>query len=366
MNLSMIYTYNKSVFCGAPIISGVTGLFTGPTGNTGYTGSYRNIYGLTGITGPIGSTGSTGHTGYIGFTGMTGPTGSDGHTGYTGLLGFIGITGTTGLTGTTGPTGIYGSIGHTGTTGPDGNTGFTGITGYYGVTGFSGITGNTGPIGPQNLNSNLIAKYIYTIGSTINDNTIEYNKIYFIILPLSTTVIDVIICGGGGTSTYSNDGSTISSSGGGCGSIIHLSRLRINQEHQIVSMLITNILSNINTTFFISSVNSIMFDVLNEYIYQGTANGGSNAVINTVSNNGTYNITNGYQEFYTSYVESAQVQTWNVGDDINIVGAYPILDDEDIQSLSQGQTIQISGTNSDIITTTPAGAGGIIIYCYYN
>lgn len=291
MNSSMVYTYNKSVFCGPLIISDYTGSITGPTGYTGPTGS-------------------------IGQMGLTGP------------------------------------------------TGITGPIGYDGSTGIIGFTGPTGTI-----TYNLIEKYVYTIGSTFNDKIITYNEPYYVFLPLNTTMIDVILCGGGGTSTYSINGTTVSSSSGGCGTILHLSRMRINQLNQVLIIYIVQSLLNSGniTSFVIDNYN----DLLNPNISNFDNNvfrsfGGSNAIINTISNNGFPSIIDGYQEYYTSYIEPAQVQSWNVGDDINIVGAYPILDDEDIQSLSRGETIQITGTNSDVITTIPAGNGGIIIYCYYN
>ncbi len=329
----MIYTYNKSVFCGISNISNFTGTYTGPTGNTGYTGIYGpSPIGPTGLTGPIGFDGYVGPTGITGYTGITGPIGFDG---------YDGISGDIGLTGPTGPVGLTGTIGIT------------------------GITGSNGPDGQ--IYSRLIQKYVYTIGSLINNQTINYGIIYTFNLPLYTTVIDVILCGGGGSSIYSNDGSTISSSSGGAGNILHLSRIRVNDTNQNIYISFEEALSGHGTTatFTVDSYVSIYSNTIH-VINTVQCIGGNNAVIGTVSSNGSYIINNPLHEYYTSYIESAKVQSWNVGDDIDIIGAYPILDDDDVQTFSRGESIQITGTNSDVITTTSAGLGGIIIYCYYN
>ncbi len=330
----MIYTYNRSVFCGLPIISGYTGTYTGPTGNTGYTGMY----------GPF----------QMGPTGLTGPNGFDGYTG---------PIGSTGYTGLTGPIGFYGCDGFIG---DNGSTGLTGPTGFTGMNGMTGITGSNGPDGQ--FYSRLIQKYVYTIGSLINNQTITYYTQYSVTLPTNTTVIDVILCGGGGSSTYSIDGSTLSSSSGGSGNVLHLSRIRVNETNQNIFITFVPVTSTIGTcvTFTIDSYITVYNDNIHNIITVHS-NGGHNAVIGTVSSNGSYTTNSiSLQEYYTSYIDSATIQTWNVGDDIDIVGAYPILDDDDVQSFSRGESIQITGTNSDVITTTPAGIGGIIIYCYYN
>jgi hypothetical protein len=299
----MTFTVDKSVFCNRPVISGFTGTKT--------------------------------------FTGPTGPTGP------TGSIGFNGPISITGYTGSDGP---------------------TGLNGQYGSVGSNGVIGITGPTGSNS--SPLIHKYIYTIGSTINDQIITYDNVYFILLPLNTTIIDVIICGGGGTSTYTIDGSIIKSSSGGCGNVMHLSRMRVNRNNQILSLLITpGNISNSGSlvTFEINSyINLTNPNINNYFINIFRSFGGDNSVINTVSANGIAGVVNGYQEYYESYIQSASIQTWNVGDDIHIIGAYPILDDEDVQSLSRGEIIDISGVNSDIITTTSKGNGGIILYCYSN
>ncbi len=306
------YTYNQSVFCGRPIISSYTGTITGPTGNTGYTGMY----------GPI----------QVGPTGLTGPIGFDGYDG---------------------------SIGANGLTGPTGPIGFTGMNGM------TGITGSNGPDGQ--IYSYLIQKYVYTIGSLINDETINYNTVYQVNLPTNTSVIDVIVCGGGGSSTYSINGTTVSSSGGGAGYVLHLSRIRVNETNQSIYISFgeassghgNSVAFRINTYFTIYSDT-----IYSLFVFECV--GGNDAVIGTVSSNGSYTTGSSLHEHYNSYIESAKVQTWNVGDDIDIVGAYPILDDDDVQSFSRGESIQITGTNSDVVTTTPAGLGGFIIYCYYN
>ncbi len=385
----MIYTYNQSVFCGKSTISQYTGTFTGPTGNTGYTGSYGlQLFGPTGDTGPTGYTGYDGYTGDIGMTGQTGPTGYDGYIGNTGILGMTGQTGPTGLYGQDGMIGFTGLTGYTGPTGLDGYTGYLGITGYTGLTGstgptgmdgyigYTGITGITGLTGPTGYNNNnLIEKYIYTLGSTINGETITYNTFYDVILPVNTTVVDIILCGGGGTSTYSINGSTISSSSGGSGYVLHLPRFRVNQLNQTISFMLEQAILNDGNYIsleIVSDIDKFNINNMNNPNYTNYYNnlfqsfGGANAVINTVSSNGYGAPTSGHQEWYSSYIKPAKVQTWTVGDDIDIVGAYPILDDEDVQSLSRGESIQITGTNSDVVTTTSAGLGGIIIYCYYN
>jgi hypothetical protein len=283
----MNYTYNQSVFCGRPIISGMTGTFMGPTG----------------------------------YSGPTGPTG---------------------------PIGIQGRLQ---------TTGITGITGPIGYTGYTGMTGPTG-----NISSNLIQKYSYTIGSIFDGEEITYAVPYSINLPTNTTMIDVILCGGGGTTSYSINGTVVTSSSGGSGCVLHLSRMRINPLNQNIYFYISPSTNGTNTTFVIntyyhfnSNVSAVSF----------VANGGQNATISTIAQNGTPYSNYGYQEHYTSYIESPHIQTWNLGD-VNILGAYPILDDEDIQSYSRGQNIQLVGTDPVVVTRSSQGVGGIVIYCYYD
>lgn len=263
------------------------------------------------------------------------------------------------LTGPTGPPGPNGQNNLTGPTGIDNSNGFIGPTGIYGPTGLNGVLGPTGTESDV-----LLDKSIYTIGSVANARIIDYNEAYEIPIPLNTTVIDIVVCSGGGTSTYKISGSTVSSSGGGSGYVIHLPRYRFNPLKQMLFIQITKN-ETAECIFFSILSYGTNYKNFGEMIY--TAFNGENASINTQSQNGSYALSNyasEYAEFYYSNMISGQVETWNVGDTINIIGGYPIDVDPDVVQLSSAESIQISGENSENITTIPAGNGGIIIYSY--